>query len=184
MGALHYVARFMVNEDSFQYAMENTSVLFCPDRRIETFGSTRFHFYIITEVMDRVNEVRIREGYIDAERPQIVTPGYYSKLLVEGFGEKGREFAEWMERHRENFTVLKYGFQFKRTDLQEITLQCSVEEAFRRIQSTAEFSAEPLNAVIQGVDDAWEVCLLKFTVDLIQQSAPGNLGDFQQRGLI
>ena len=39
-------------------------------------------------------------------------------------------------------------------------------------------------AIIQGVDDAWEVCLLKFTVDLIQQSAGPNLGDFKKRGLI
>ncbi len=55
---------------------------------------------------------------------------------------------------------------------------------FKRIQGTAEFSEEPLNAVLQGVDDAWEVSLLKFTMDLIQQSAPGNMGDFRKRGLL
>jgi hypothetical protein len=84
----------------------------------------------------------------------------------------------------ENLAILKYGFQFRRTDAVEAILQCSAEEAFRRIQSTAEFSEEPLNAVLQGVDDAWEVSLLKFTMDLIQQSAPGNMGDFRKRGLL
>ena len=43
---------------------------------------------------------------------------------------------------------------------------------------------EPLSAVIQGVDDAWEVCLLKFTIDLIERSSGGNFGDFRKRGLI
>jgi len=44
--------------------------------------------------------------------------------------------------------------------------------------------AEPLSAVIQGVDDAWEVCLLKFTIDMIERSSGGNIGDFRKRGLI
>ena len=43
---------------------------------------------------------------------------------------------------------------------------------------------EPLSAIIQGVDDAWEVCLLKFTIDLVKESAGGNLGDFRGKGLI
>ena len=174
----------MLNEDSFQYAIENTQVLLAPQSRIETFGNTRFRFYMISELMDRVNEVRVRGGYVHAERPQIVTPGHYSKFLLEGFGDKGREFADWLEQHAEGLSILKYGFQFRRTDVAEEILQCSVEAASKRIQGTSEFSEEPLSAVIQGVDDAWEVCLLKFTVDLIQQSAPGNLGDFRKRGLI
>jgi hypothetical protein len=174
----------MLNEDSFQYAIENTRVMFAPESRIETFGNTRFRFYIITELMDRANEVRVRNGYVHAERPQIVTPGNYSKLLLEGFGDKGRDFAQWLEQHVENLAILKYGFQFRRTDAVESILQCSPDEAFTRIQSTAEFSQEPLNAVLQGVDDAWEVSLLKFTMDMIQRSAPGNMGDFRKRGLL
>jgi hypothetical protein len=47
-----------------------------------------------------------------------------------------------------------------------------------------EDAEEPLSAVIQGVDDAWEVCLLKFTIDMIERSAGENLGDFRKRGLI
>lgn len=174
----------MFSEDNFQYAIENTRVLVAPERRIETFGNTRFKFYMISELMDRVNEVRVRDGYVQAERPQIVTPGNYTKLLLEGFEEKGQEFAQWLEQHFENMAIVKYGFQFRRTNATEQILRCSPEEACERIQSAAEFAEEPLNAVIQGVDDTWEVSLLKFTVDLVQQSAPGNLGDFKKRGLL
>lgn len=181
---MDYAQHFMLNEDSFQYALENTRVLHAPQRRIETFGSTSFRFYLVTELMDRVNEVRVRDGRVHAERPQILKPGHYSEMLLEGFGEKARDFADWLERHADNLAILKYGFQFRKTDVVENILSCSVEEAVERIQSTPHFAEEPLNAIIQGVDDAWEVCLLKFTIDLIQQSAPGNMGDFRKRGLL
>jgi hypothetical protein len=174
----------MFNQDSFEYAVENTHVLHAPEKRIETFGNTRFRYHLITELMDRVNEVRVRSGYVHAERPQIITPGSFAKVLLEGFGEHGQEFGQWLEQHAENFAVLKYGFQFRKTETVEDTVQSTVENVAKRIQSTREFAEEPLSAIIQGVDDAWEVCLLKFTMDLISKSAPGNMGDFRKRGLI
>lgn len=174
----------MLSEDNFQYAIENTRVLFEPEQRIQTFGGTSFRFYLISELMDSASEVRVRDGRIHAERPQIITPGNLSELMLEGFGEKAREFADWLERNPEQLAILKYGFQFRKTDVVENTMQCSVEEAVERIHKSAKFAEEPLNAIIQGVDDSWEVCLLKFTIDLIRKSAPGNMGDFRRRGLL
>src|SRR5437764_13580815 len=52
----------MLNDDAFQFAIENTRVILAPQQRIATFGSTSFHFHLVTELMDRVNEVRVREG--------------------------------------------------------------------------------------------------------------------------
>lgn len=173
-----------MNEDSFQYAIEHTQVILAPQRRIETFGNTSFRFYLVTELMDRANEVRVRDGRLHAERPQIVSPGHYSHLLLEGFGEKARDFADWLEHRSEQLAILKYGFQFRKTDIEEMIVNCSMDEALDRVRTSVTQSEEPLSAIIQGVDDAWEVCLLKFTVDLIQQSSGGNLGDFRKRGLI
>ena len=59
-----------------------------------------------------------------------------------------------------------------------------IETVVERTKSEVEHSHEPLSAVIQGVDDAWEICLLKFTIDLIERSSGGNFGDFRKRGLI
>jgi len=173
-----------MNADSFQYALENTQVILAPQRRIETFGSTSFHFYLVSELMDSVNQVRVRDGKIDAERPQIVTPGDYSSMMLEGFGDKAQAFADWMRAHSDRFTVLKYGFQFRKTDIREVIVHSSAEEAVERVRQSVTESEEPLSAILTGVDDAWEVCLLKFTIDLIQQSAGGNFGDFRKRGLL
>jgi hypothetical protein len=174
----------MLSEGNFQYAMENTRVILAPQRRIETFGNTSFRFYLISELMDSVNEVRVRGGRLHAERPQILTPGHYSRLLLEGFGEKGSEFAGWLEQHADQFTILKYGFQFRQSELVEDLIHGSMDEAIDKVRGNVAQSNEPLSAIIQGVDDAWEICLMKFTIDLIQQSAGGNIGEFRKRGLL
>jgi hypothetical protein len=80
--------------------------------------------------------------------------------------------------------VLRYGFQFRKTDLSEQTLRDSIDAVINRTKSRVEGANEPLSAVIRGVDDAWEVCLLKFTIDMIERSSGGNLGDFRKRGLL
>lgn len=174
----------MWSEDDFQYAAENTQVILAPEHQIATFGSTSFRFYLISELMDQVNEVRVRDGRIHAERPQIVTPEHYTRLLLEGFGDKAQRYVEQLRERLRNVAVLRYGFQFRKTDVQENTFRESLDSVVERTKTRVQNSGEPLSAVIQGVDDAWEVCLLKFTIDLIERSSGGNIGDMRKRGLL
>ncbi len=174
----------MWSEDDFQYAVENTRVIHAPERQIATFGSTSFRFYLISELMDRVNEVRVREGDIHADRPQIVTPDHFARLLLEGFGEKAQRYADQLHERLRNVAVLRYGFQFRKSGVTENTVREPMEAVIARTTRTVENSGEPLTVVLQGVDDAWEVCLLKFTIDLIEKSAGQNAGDFRRRGLL
>ncbi len=174
----------MWREDNFQYAIENTEVLLAPEGKIATFGHTSFRFYLISELMDQVNEVRVRDGRIHAERPQILTPDHYARLLLEGFGEKAARYAEQLRERTQEFAVLRYGFQFRKTDVVEKTVRASLASVIEQTKARVDRAQEPLSAVIQGVDDAWEVCLLKFTIDLIERSSGGNLGDLRRRGLM
>src|SRR5213596_2954561 len=173
-----------MTDDDFQYAIENTRVILAPERQIASFGSTSFRFYLISELMDQVNEIRVRDGRIHAERPQILAPEHYCRLLLEGFGEKAQRYVDQLRENLRNIAVLRYGFQFRKTDLSEQTLRDSIDAVINRTKSRVEGANEPLSAVIQGVDDAWEVCLLKFTIDMVERSSGGNLGDFRKRGLI
>ena len=173
-----------MNKDNFDYAIENTQVILAPQSQIATFGSTSFHFYLVSELMDRVNEVRVRDGKIHADRPQILTPEHFSRLLLEGFGDKAQRYVDQLREQARNFAVLRYGFQFRKTDVSERTFRDPLDAVIARTKSQVEDTQEPLSAVIQGVDDAWEVCLLKFTIDLIERSSGGNLGDFRRRGLV
>ena len=181
---MRYLPRLMWSEDNFQYAIENTEVILAPEGRIATFGSTSFRFYLISELMDRVDQVRVRDGRIHAERPQIFTADHVSRMLLDGFGEKAERFLEQLRESGQKFAVMRYGFQFRKTDVTEKTVQASMAAVIEQTKAQVERSEEPLSAVIQGVDEAWEICLLKFTIDLIEKSSGGNLGDFRRRGLL
>src|SRR5216110_281496 len=148
-----------MTDDDFQYAIENTRVILAPERQIASFGSTSFRFYLISELMDQVNEIRVRDGRIHAERPQILTPEHYCRLLLEGFGEKAERYVDQLRDHGRNIAVLRYGFQFRKTDLNERTLRDSIDAVINRTKQRVESANEPLSAIIHGVDDAWEVCL-------------------------
>jgi len=171
----HRNLRAIMTRDDFDYALENTRVILAPESQIATFGITSFNFYLISELMDRVNQVRIRNGTIQAERPQILTPEHYCRLLLDGFGDKAERYVDQLREHARNMAVLRYGFQFRKTDLNEQTLTDSIETVINRTRRQVENKNEPLSAIIHGVDDAWEVCLLKFTIDLVGRSSGGNL---------
>ena len=43
---------------------------------------------------------------------------------------------------------------------------------------------DPMLTVVEGVDDAWEVALLKFSIDMISKSTEINAFDFKRKGLL
>jgi hypothetical protein len=173
----------MIKADDFNYAMENTRVVVAPANAIETYGQTSFRFRLVTEPMDEIGSIRLRKGMIHAERPRILAPQYVSRMLLEGFGERAREFAGWMEDQKD-FHILRYGFSLRKTDLSEQLLREPKEELLHRLEGEIRRDGDPIDALIEGIDDAWEVCLMKFTMDLIQRSAGPNVAEWKRRGLL
>ena len=173
----------MIKADDFNYAMENTRVVVPPSNAIETYGQTSFRFRLVTEPMDEVGTVRLRQGMIHAERPRILSPHYISKLILDGFGEKARDFAGWMEEQKD-LHFLRYGFSLRKTDYSENILRESKEDIIDRLKQQLRRDDDPMDTLIEGVDEGWEVCLMKFTMDLIQRSAEGNVAEWKRRGLL
>ena len=105
-----------VTRDDFQYAMETTRVIHEPDRRIATFGETRFEFQLVSEFMDRTGEVRVRSGEMEACKPLLIRPD--PEMEMDGFGDEAREkLGKLLEGLRANGTdlaFLQYGFSFRR----------------------------------------------------------------------
>jgi hypothetical protein len=174
----------MYSDDDMQYALEATEILYEPDRRIDTFGSTAFEFHLVTELMDDVNKVRVRSGRITAERPLILKPDLGDNFELDGFSEKAAAFMAWLRENIQDLRALRYAFTLKKSDVSEQltadTLPNVCESVVRRVRE----SGSPMTVVLQGVDDAWEICLLKFTFDMIQKSQRINWFDFKRRGLL
>lgn len=176
---------FPMNRSSIEYALHHTRVLYVPDRRIDSFGDTRFNFRLITEPMDEVGACRVRSGWVEACRPRILRPADLCGVETEGFSADAARFFEWMEAHGAGMKALfEYGFRFGRSDVQEELVHDAFPEVEERVVKEALSSGDPFRAVIAGVDDAWEVSLLCFMMEMIQNSHEINIFDFRRRGLI
>ena len=171
-----------MTEDDFQYAMENTRVIVSPRQRLETFGTSVLNYYLITEPMDSINGSYVREGKIIAEKPQIIAPQQMSQLFVEGFGERGENYARWISSQAKQMAFLKYGFFVRKSDIRFYEVKDSSEKVIGELTEQLKQKNDPLSALLSGVDDGWEVCLLKFMVDMISVSSQGNLEDFRKKG--
>ncbi|NJK91629.1 MAG: hypothetical protein HC904_07275 [Blastochloris sp.] len=124
----------MLNSDDFHYAMEQTRVILPPEKRLETFGNSFVNYYLVTEEMDSVALSYVREGTIVAERPQIITPGNLSKLLLEGFGDQAERFADQINHQAHKFAVLKYGFSVKKSDTRFYEVHEPFEQVIEKVK--------------------------------------------------
>ena len=174
----------MVTQDDFQYAMETTRVIHEPDRRIETFGATRFEFEILSEPMDSVWKVCIRRGEVEAQKPQLIKPDGFSEIELEGFDPKVLRVIEHFKEQGVDLSFLQYGFQFKRSDISKEFVHDQLENVSDKALEAVRVSGNPSLAIIQSVDDAWEVGVMKFTLDMIMKSQDINRFDLKRRGLI
>lgn len=178
----------MHSPDNIQYAMETTRVLLEPDRRIDTFGDTRFEFLLLSELMDRTGEIRVRSGEVEAMRPRILRPESMQEIELEGFGDKARErmeaLIEKLKSEGKDLAFLRYGFRFRSGKVTEEIVHDTMEAVRERVLEDARRAGNPARAVIEGVDDAWEISIFKFAFEMIRQSWPINRFDFHRRGLL
>lgn len=174
-----------MNSANIEYAIRHTQVLYAPYRRIDSFGETRFNFRLLSEPLDAVGHCRVRSGRVEAGRPRILKPQALRGIETEGFSAEAGKLFEWMrERGLPLQPLVQYGFQFSRSEVQEEYLHEDIREVSERVIHDAESSGDLFRAVIGGVDDAWEVSLLSFMIEMIQQSHEINIFDFKRRGLL
>ena len=164
----------------FWYAVTHTAVVVPPERRLETFGATAIDYRLVTEPMDSVNRVRVREGRIQAQRPEILTPDDFLRTAIEGFqSAEADRYLAWLREHQRDLLILKYGFTIRNDAVSEQLLTDRVEAVVDRIRADLRARPQPFTALLVGVDEPWEVCLLKLIVDMVQRSASGHAKDLR-----
>lgn len=154
-----------------------------PARHLETFGATILNYHLVSELMDNVNQVRVREGRMQALRPSIVTPEMYSQTLLEGFGEEAQKYVDWLKQHESEIRILQYGYRLKQESFSETVVTDNLKAVVERVQQQAVARNDPLDAIVVGVDDPWDVCLVKLFWEVIQKSARVNFEQIDRRGL-
>ena len=167
----------------FWYAVNNTELVSSPTSRLETFGDTIVNYYLVSELMDSIDKVRVREGHLKALKPSIITPEALGQMDLEDFGDEARKYGDWLRKNAGDLSILQYGFRLEKKELKEYVVNDQLENVLDRVEQEVKSMDDPLSAVLLGVDDPWEVCLLKLMVELVQHSATANIQDIQKLAL-
>lgn len=167
----------------FWYAVNNTEVVRMPQRHLETFGNTVLDYHLLCELMDSVSQVRVREGRMQASQPQIVTPEAYASTFLEGFGEEAARYIEWLKEHEQDVRILKYGYRLTQESFNEYIVTDNLQAVVDRVQNEVKAKDNPLSAVVIGVDEPWDVCLIKLFWEVVQTSAKTNFEQLQKRSM-
>ena len=167
----------------FHYAVRNTDIILAPKRHIETFGNTIVNYAHVAELMDSVGQVRIREGRLQAMRPQIITPSAYANLNLEGFGREAEQYLSWLREHEDDVRILQYGYSLKQEAFSEEVVTDSLDNVVARVRKAAEEKDDPFSAVVKGVDSPWDVCLVRLFWVITRASVADNVREMNERHL-
>ena len=167
----------MEADEKIQYAVEHTEVLRAPMQSLATFGATNVYYYLVTELTEWVNVVR--EGRVIAARPKIVTPSYLVNL--EGFSPQARKFIEMMAERYPHEPGIFYTYKNEPREMNIVSEP--VNAVIANINQRIDNQRDPLTAIIRGVEELWDVSLLKFTYELTTSSVQANVTEMEQRGL-
>lgn len=174
-----------IEDERIRYAVQYTQVLRLPSQSLATFGTTNVNYYLLTIPVyaEPVNEGEtvIREGKVSAERPRVVTPSYLTRL--EGFGENARKYLEMITReHGAHAPGLLYSYKNEPKGLTIVSDRLDVVAA--GLNERIDKEGDKLAAIIKGVDELWDVSLLKFISELTESSLKDNLAELGRRGLL
>jgi hypothetical protein len=177
----------MEDKERIERALEETEILKAPDELLSTSDSTTLHYYVLTEPVyleafpEEGPETRIREGWITWKKPKLLTPDYIMKL--EGFSEEAKTALNMLAQNHPDMASLLYKMKYKRESGDTRTVPRTIEANAARIEDNLDQASGLINVIIKGLDDLWDVSLMKFVQQLIGQSAKlSQIPDYKEKG--
>jgi hypothetical protein len=167
-------------------AISTTQIVKAPKQHLHTFGITNLHYYVVTEpaytdLVQGPSESVVREGNVTAQRPAVVTPTYMARL--EGFGEDAhRYFDELAREYGANSPGILYRYTNEPGEMNIV--EGPVGAVAERISTRLRDDGNNLSAVIKGVDELWDVSLMKFIFEYTVASIEGNIQELQRERLM
>jgi hypothetical protein len=170
-------------------AVRHTRVVRPPQQALATFGQTIIKYHLISRPVyadldvssGQPDETVVRDGIVRADRPQVVTPYYLSRL--EGFSENASRYLQYLMReYGPGAPGLLYTYKNEPAGMSFVSGKA--EEVAARLMESLDREQRSLEAVIHGVDELWDVSLMKFIFELTNSSARSNFNELHNMGLL
>lgn len=168
----------MDKNEQFEYALRKTEVIRPARQSLYTFSSTRINYTIVTELTDKIL-VEVRKGKATVEKPAIMAPSYFADNLLEGFDSEQVEYIEMMMK-KFGLRALRYKYGNETKDVKLISGR--LQNVIDRVRGEVNAAGDSLAAIIKGVPGMWGVSLMKYMIEMIGTSFPGNVKELEERG--
>ncbi len=174
-----------INDEHIREAVEHTEVILPPKQNLYTFGITNIHYFLVTEpiyteLTKETSETVVREGKVVAERPRIVTPYYLSSL--EGFSTGARQYFDYLIRtYGRHSPGLFYSYKNEPKEMNIVSN--NLLAVIDKLKAEINQRGDPLTALIKGIDELWDVALIKFAFEMTSRSLGDNVNQMGSRGL-
>ena len=165
----------------FHYAVANTEILIPPTGRLETFGDTILGYVLVSEAQDEIGRCKVRTGRMRMRKPLLVTPEAYAERSLEGFSDEARKYLEWLRDNGQEVHVLRYGYSLSRESFSEQDVSRPIGDVLEDAARDIRARKDPYLALVRGVEDPWDVCLLRLFLDSVSRSARHNIEQLAQR---
>ena len=163
------------------YAARKVRFLLEPSHRLETFGNTLVNYHLVSELADHPGKIRVREGRLEAHQPLVITPDL-GEIETEGLGDEARAYLEFLKENEQNLRILRYGYSLKSDNFSEQIVTDRLSVVTERVKSEVLASGDTFAAVVQCVDDPWDVALVELWLREVKRSAKGNINELQKSG--
>lgn len=164
----------------FQKIFKSLEVLRPPKHRLSTFGSTKIDYTLITDVPDYSDRSKIRTGSVTAERPLIITAQNLKEKFL-GFGDEAKPLMDLISsQYGESLQGLEYQFRNESYGTR-IELQ-SPKKLAKEMTKSFDQESTYRHALLRGVDQYWQLSVMKFIIEETMASFSSNLQELKDRG--
>ena len=169
-------------------AVEQAYVVKFPKQHLATFGTTNINYYVVTEPIytaidpgKKELEGVIRKGRVIAEKPSIITPRY--AMSLSGFSD---DAYDYMKRASQIYGPNSPGilYRYRKEEGQLDVVSGMPQQIARNISNELNRKKDNLSVVMVGIDEFWDVALLKFSYEFTSSSISYNAREFDSSGLM
>ena len=163
------------------YAARRVRIVLSPSHQLETFGSTLVNYHLVSELEDHPGKVRVREGRLEAHQPLVISPRF-SEVTTEGLGDEAKAYLEFLKENEKNLRILQYGYHLPSDNFSEQIVTDSLAVVTERVKAEVISTNDKFAAVLQGLDDPWDVAIVELWRREVERSAGRNIRELNEKG--
>lgn len=173
----------MPTEFDFTYAIQHTEILHAPRQIINPRNETQIDYMLITPLMDNPFQTNVREGTIQT-LPVSADPEdelQAGEQEYEGFGPESERYMDFLEQDAEHVRIFQYTYRLKREGYNEYVIDKPIDIVRAEMIERYKHTTNPYAALVQGVEEPWDVCLLHLFMRLVQEAVPKTIEALDKR---